>query len=171
MTFRLLPDELDPLQHVGDVINPPLGRTELLADHVEVQHSVRAVPQHVCKLLRQEAQRRVAARPVWGCRLPATWEKKERISPSGPLNQSEGIWIGGSNPSLIFLSIAQNWTPPKSVPVSMYDGCRAPGASPSGCRKPPSPSVSREKTTSSSSLQEEQNTSPIHKQTAMTFDC
>lgn len=64
MVFLRLPYQVDPFQHIGDVVQTPLGHFELRWDQVEVQHSIQAATKHVSELLRQENQRVIGATSV-----------------------------------------------------------------------------------------------------------
>lgn len=65
VVFGLLADELDALQHVGDVIDAPLLHIQHFGCPVQVQDPILGLAQEVNEFLGEEPQRRVIA-----CLLP-----------------------------------------------------------------------------------------------------
>lgn len=64
VVLGLLSDELDSLQDVGDVIDPSLLDLQHLGGPVQVKNSIGGLGDQTHKLLRQQAQGRVVARPL-----------------------------------------------------------------------------------------------------------
>lgn len=59
VVLGLLTDELDTLQHIGDVVDAPLLHVQHLGRPVQVQDPILGFTQEVNELLREQPQRRV----------------------------------------------------------------------------------------------------------------
>jgi len=77
VVLGLLADELDALQHVGDVIDAPLLHLQHLGGPVQVQHAIGRLGDQAHKLLGEQAQRGVVAGAVPGG-LGSWSDKRER---------------------------------------------------------------------------------------------
>ena len=66
VVLGLLPDELDSLQDVGDVIDASLLHLQDLGGPVQVKNPIGRLGDQTHKLLGQQAQRGVVARPLTG---------------------------------------------------------------------------------------------------------
>lgn len=61
VVLGLLADELDALQHIGDVIDAPLLHIQHLSSPVQVQDPILGLAQEVNEFLGEQPQRRVIA--------------------------------------------------------------------------------------------------------------
>lgn len=59
VVLGLLADELDALQHIGDVIDAPLLHIQHLSSPVQVQDTILGLTQEINELLGEKPQRRV----------------------------------------------------------------------------------------------------------------
>lgn len=61
MVFGFLPDQLNSLQHVGDVVDPPLLHLQHFSGPVQVQNAVCRLAQQPHKLFGEQTERGVVA--------------------------------------------------------------------------------------------------------------
>lgn len=79
LAFRLLSDELDTAEHVGDVIHPPLKGAQSFCGLVEVENSVRSWVEQIHEALGEPPERYLGA-------SSGGWEpKKTRFLRSPPI--------------------------------------------------------------------------------------
>lgn len=62
VVLRLLLNEVDAFQHVGDVVNPPLLHLEHLCCLVQIQDPIRRLAQELNELLGEQTEGRIIPR-------------------------------------------------------------------------------------------------------------